>query len=155
MNPYLLTVLVHIIGLTMVAGTTLICFIANRRFWKLYPDHSQQALGIAALTKRFSVIIGIGMLLLIVSGVMLMVQTNGTYAEQLWFRIKMMLVLLSIANAIIGRSLDKRVTIALAETQGSSLSARAITLRSRVQLFFIVQLVIFFFIFALGVLKIN
>lgn len=155
MNPYLLTVLAHIIGLTMVAGTTLIAFIANRRFWKLYPVHTQQALGIAALTKKFSVVVGIGMLLLIVSGVILMAQTHGAYAEQLWFRIKMVLVLLVIINSIIGRQLEKRVNVAMAETQAGVISARIITLRGRVQLFFVVQLVIFFFIFAMGVLKIN
>ncbi|NML21863.1 DUF2269 family protein [Pseudoflavitalea sp. G-6-1-2] len=155
MNPYLLIVLVHIVGLTLVAGTTLIAFIANRRFWKLYPDNGQQALGIVALTKKFSVVIGIGMVLLISSGVTLMVQTHGVYAEQLWFRVKMILVLLTIVNAVVGRSLEKRVNIALAETQGSALSARALTLKSRVQVFFVVQLVLFFFIFALGVLKIN
>ena len=61
-------------------------------------------------TAKLPVLAGAGILLLILSGAMMLSATNGVYGQQLWFRIKMVIVILIIAgNVFVNRKLWKRV----------------------------------------------
>ena len=60
MNLFLLSLLVHITGLTLAAGTTVIGFVVNLRFWKLYSTDKGNALTLLKLSDRFSRVVGIG-----------------------------------------------------------------------------------------------
>ena len=156
MNLYLLSILAHIVGLVMLAGTTLISFIINRRFWRVYPVNSLKAEAIMELGGRFPAIMGIGMLLLILSGVSLMVQTHGAYGEQLWFRIKFVLILIIIGNSFIARRLDKKVKAVMAQpTTSAAVHQQLVSLKSNMTLFYAIQLTLLLAIFTLGVFKFN
>lgn len=148
---FLLSLLAHITGLTLAAGTTVVGFLVNRRFWKFYVADRAKALTVMELGARLPVIIGIGMGLLLLSGFFLMYLTKGVFAEQAWFRIKGILVLFAIANSFIARSLDKKMKslIAAENSPGSG------SLKKKVTLFYAVQLFLFFSIFVLGVFKFN
>lgn len=156
MNLYSLSILIHIIGITMLAGTTLVSFIANRRFWHLYGPDKVKAIAIMELGTKFPAMQGIGMLLLILSGISLMVQTRGVYAEQLWFRVKMILLIIIIVNAVIARRLGKKIQLqmTLQETNPRT-DPKLMKLRSNTTLFYVVQLFLLLVIFVLGVFKIN
>ncbi|MGN7823507.1 hypothetical protein ACTJJB_25525 [Chitinophaga sp. 22536] len=154
MNTYLLSLLVHITGLAMVSGIVLAGFMANRRFWKIYASDRVRAVAILDLTARFPVAMGIGMLLLLLSGTMMMALVHGTYGEQLWFRIKMIMFLLVILNGILGRRLGQKMKPVLqAATSGENISASIEPLKGRLNLFYIIQLLLLLAIFACGVLK--
>lgn len=154
MNTYSLSLLVHITGLAMVAGIVLAGFMANRRFWKIYAADRVRAVAILDLTARFPVAMGIGMLLLLGSGTMMMAQVHGVYGEQLWFRIKMVMFLLVLVNGILGTRLGKKMKPVLqATTSGENISTSLEPLKGRLNLFYIVQLLLLLAIFACGVLK--
>lgn len=149
MNLYLFSLLAHITGLTLMAGTTLTGFLINRRFWKFYSTDKAKALTLMELGARFPRVIGIGVGLLLLSGFYMVFLTKGVYGGQLWFRIKIALVLLVIINGFIAKALDKRMKDMMA-TEGSIGS-----LQRNVTVFYLVQLFLFLVIFMLGVFKFN
>lgn len=109
MNLFLLCLLAHIIGLTLAAGTTVIGFLLNRRFWKFYGTDKAKAVALIGLGTRFPRVIGIGIGLLLVSGFFIMNLANGAFGQQLWLRIKIVLVLVVITNSLVVKALEKRV----------------------------------------------
>lgn len=147
----LLSLLVHITGLTLAAGTTFAGYLVNRRFWKFYLADRAKALTVMELGARFPMIIGIGMGLLLLSGFYMMYLTKGIFAEQLWFRIKGVLVLIAIANSFVAKALEKKVRSLAVADNSTGISS----LKRKVTLFYLVQLFVFFCIFVLGVFKFN
>jgi hypothetical protein len=146
MNLYLLSILAHIVGLVMLAGTTLIGFITNRRFWRLYPLNPVKAEALLELGGGF----------LILSGVSLMAQTHGAYGEQLWFRIKFVLILIIIGNSVVARRLNKKVKMVMVQPATTApLHKQLLSLKTNITLFYAVQLLLLLAIFTLGVFKFN
>jgi uncharacterized membrane protein SirB2 len=100
----------HLIGLTSAAGTTIATYIITLQFRIQYAKDKQKGFAIIQATSKLPIVAGIGMLLLIISGVMMMAATNGFYGQQLWFRIKMVLVVVIIGSSIfLTRKLGKRL----------------------------------------------
>lgn len=149
MNLFLLCLLAHIIGLTLAAGTTVIGFLLNRRFWKFYGTDKAKAVALIGLGTRFPRVIGIGIGLLLVSGFFIMYLANGAFGQQLWLRIKIVLVLVVITNSLVVKALEKRVK-AMVSGEGSIES-----LQWKLMTFYLLQLVLFLVIFVLGVFKFN
>jgi uncharacterized membrane protein SirB2 len=149
MNLFLFSLLAHITGLTLAAGTTVAGFLVDRRFWKFYNTDRAKALTLMELGARFPRLIGIGIGLLLLSGFYMMYLTKGAYGGQAWFRIKIVLVLAAIANGFVAKALGKRVS-AMVATEGSTGG-----LQQKVTAFYLVQLFLFLAIFVLGVFKFN
>lgn len=147
MNWFLLSLLVHITGLTLAAGTTVISFVVSRRFWKLYSADKGNVFTLLELGDRFSKVIGIGVGLLLLSGFYMIYLTKGVFAGQLWLRIKLMLVLVVIINSFVSKALEKRVK-AMVDAKGSIGS-----LQRKVEILYVFQLSLFMAIFFLGVFK--
>ncbi len=93
---YQIALVNHIIGLTLLAGTTLVDYILTRHFWKQYFQNPFQAIAINDATSKFQILFGIGIILLILSGITMMGITHGAFGEQIWFQIKFGLVILII-----------------------------------------------------------
>jgi len=149
MDVFLLCLLVHIIGLTLAAGTTVISFMVSQRFGKFYVEDKARAIPLMELGNRFPRLTGIGIGLLLLSGVFMIMLSKGAFAGQLWLRIKIVLVLIVIANGFVGKSLSKRVK-AIVASEGSIKS-----LHQKVTTFYLVQLFLFLAIFVLGVFKFD
>lgn len=149
MNLFLFSLLAHITGLTLAAGTTLTGFLVNRRFWKLYGTDRAKALTLMELGARFPRVIGIGIGLLLLSGFYMVHLSRGAYGQQLWLRIKIVLVLVAIVNSFVAKGLEKRVKAMIA-AEGSTPG-----LQQKVTLFYLVQLLLFLAIFILGVFKFS
>jgi len=91
--------LLHIIGLTTLVGTTLSSYILQRQFQKQYKD-KQKGLALMQSITKLRRLSGIGLGLQIISGVMMLAATGGGYGQQLWFKIKMVLVILIITISV-------------------------------------------------------
>ncbi len=155
MNLYLLNLLVHITGLTLLGGAVLIGYIVERRFWKLYGPDRSKALVVHDLGLKIGPVAAIGGVLLILSGIVLMMQTKGVFAEQLWFRVKMMLVLILIVMTIVtGRQRKKTSAVIAADTTGDSAATLA-RLERNIHIYCLVQLAVVLAIFVMGVFKFN
>jgi uncharacterized membrane protein SirB2 len=74
----------HLVGLVLIAGSTLMDLVTTSQFWKTY-----------------SVLARTGIALLVLSGISMMTIMHGAYGQQTWMRIKIGLVVLVILNVII------------------------------------------------------
>jgi len=147
-------IVLHIVGLTMMAGTTLIDTLVYKQFWKQYRVDTIKAAGTLETAGKLAVLFGIGFLLLLISGMGMMWLTRGVYGEQIWFRIKMILVVLVLINGLaVGRRTGLQVRKTVVNADGNALKLAA--LKKRLLLFHVIQLLLFLSIFVLGVFKFN
>ena len=124
----------HIIGITLMAGASFIDLAAFRVYRKLSRRDSAKAAVLLVYFNKLQRFMGFGMLLILVSGVLMMIKLHAVWGAQLWFRIKMGLVLLVIFN---GLALRRRVR------------------DNRVPVVQTIQVFLFIIIFILSVFKFN
>jgi len=156
MNIFFFLVL-HIIGLATMAGTTIVSYVTYGQFWRQYALGKERAMAILNLTASFRFLFAGGFLLLLVSGIGMMVQTRGVFAEQSWFRIKMgLLVLILLNGAVYGQRLTSRLRQMVGmEIAGGNAQASLESLKSSILVMHIGQLLLFAGIFVLSVYKFN
>lgn len=156
MNIFFFLVL-HIIGLASMAGTTIVSYISYGQFWKQHALGKERAMAILNLTASFRFLFAGGFLLLLISGIGMMVLTRGAFAEQLWFRVKMgLLVLILLNGAVYGQRLTSRLRQAVEmELSGANVQVSLESLKSSIMIMHIGQLLLFAGIFILSVYKFN
>lgn len=147
--------ILHLTGLTIMAGTTLIDYIGHQTFWKLYKQEKDKSTAVLQLLNKFSRLIGIGAALLVLTGIGMMALTHGVFGEQLWFRIKFGLVIILIANGLfIGRRLGIKLRKLINDNE-SDLVLKTDSIKTSLNWFHLAQLLIFFTIIFLSVFKFN
>lgn len=147
----------HIIGLTMMAGTTLISYITGKHFWREYALDKAKGKQVIQTISKFQMLNGIGILLLVASGMTMMGFTHGIYGEQTWFRIKFGIVVIVIINGLgVGRRLGGKLRKVLtAASPVPNADAQLMKIKGNMQLFYTLQLALFATIFILSVFKFN
>ena len=156
MNIFFFLVL-HIIGLSAMAGTALVDFICYSRFWRQYPGGKEKAAAVLPILSIFRFIFAGGFLLLLISGISMVALSHGLYAEQLWFRIKMGIILLALLNgAVVGSRVASKIRkVIAADIAGANVEASRESLRGRLRMVHMLQLLFFVTIFVLSVYKFN
>lgn len=150
-----LSLVFHIVGLTAVAGSTLVSFVMQGQFWKQYQLDKEKGKAVLSAASPLPRIGGIGFLLLILSGVSMMFITHGVFGEQSWFRVKMAILVIIIINGLaFGRRNDRRVQkLVKEEENGQDTSINMMSIRTRMNIFYLIQLALFVTIFTLSVFK--
>lgn len=152
-SPTLL--MLHLIVLVVMAGTTVIDFVIYQSFWKLLSHQKEQAAGILEATTKFPRLIGIGAGLLIFTGAAMIALTHGLLAQQLWFHIKIIFVLLLIANgAFNGNRLNAKLRNII-NLNTPDLAAQMLNLKGRLRTFYLLQFCTFLIIIFLSAYKFN
>jgi len=154
---YHLALITHLAGLIMVAGTTLVDFVVTKQFWRQYPHGKSEGFAVLKAQSKFPIVLRIGFLSLIASGIYMMYMTNGAYGEQVWFRVKFGLIILIILNGLAfgrrqGRKLRK---ILSSEIPGEEIETKLLKIKGNLNLFHLSQLVFFLGILTLSVFKFN
>ena len=147
----------HIIGLATIAGVTLASYIISRKFRVLYIQDKQKGFAIMQAISKLPGVAGIGLLLLILSGVAMMAATGGVFGRQLWFRMKMVFVILIIAGIIfLNRRLEKRLRKWVLEdiTHGNR-TMQIGSLAGKITYVQLFLLALFIIIFILSVFRFN
>ena len=103
-------------------------------------------------TSKVARITMIGFLVLVLSGISMMVITRGVFGMQFWFRVKMIILLIII---ILGVTLGRRDTsklgkLMMEDNDGKDVAAKLRSTRSRIRIFYIVQLFLLTVIFVLS-----
>jgi hypothetical protein len=147
-----LWLVLHLTGLTMMAGAILADFSLSLRLNKyLYTDKGRAQIlleGSAGLVP----IISAGALLLILSGTAMTIYLKDAVTTMSWFRIKMPLVALLVINgAAIARPAGMRLRQLL--SQPAATETQITRLRNRLRAFYILQLFLFMGVFILSVFK--
>lgn len=145
----------HLTGLTIMAGTTIIDFTIFKTFWKYFDEDMEKSKGVLVGTSKSSRLIGIGAALLVITGIGMMALTHGVFGEQLWFRIKIGIVLILMLNGIIfGRRQGEKLR-AIINKDGAYLTEQVNRIKTNLNIFFAIQLALFFSIVFLSVFKFN
>jgi hypothetical protein len=148
-----LDLILHITGFTMMAGTILADFVISRRLDKYLLSDKPKAITILETTAGFGRLIGIGAALLILTGIGMVIIFKGAIAQMLWFKIKMVLVLLVILNGtlVLQRGSNRLKQLLLADDPRSN--TRISALKTRLTTFHSLELLLFLLIFILSILR--
>jgi hypothetical protein len=145
----------HIVGIAAAAGMSVIDLVIFRHFWKIYPQHTGEGLAIERLLLRLQRVTAIGMMLIVVSGVIMMYYLHTVWGPQLWFRIKMGVLLLIIINGLaLRRRLGNRIHARVA-AEPNGLWIEHSTLRPGITTIQLIQFVLFVVIFTLSVFRFS
>ncbi|MBV7529864.1 hypothetical protein [Chitinophaga sp. sic0106] len=139
---YYAALVLHVAGITMMAGTSFTDLIVFRAFNAADISKKQVLL---ELLNKLQRLIGIGMGVILVSGVAMMAKMHEVWGTQLWFRIKMILLLVVIFNGlglrrVLGNRLDKSADPKLS---------------NKLYLVQVIQLLLFVLLFTLSIFKFN
>nr|WP_294874313.1 DUF2214 family protein [uncultured Pedobacter sp.] len=145
----------HLTGLTLLAGTTAADYIVFRTFSNQLKTEGQRSENLLNLMSRLGVILGIGGGLLIFSGLGLMTITHGVFMHQLWFKIKLALIIMLVLNGfLVGNRQVKKLRKGLAENYANTQEFVEPAIL-RLNIFYLAQLGIFLIIIMLAVFKFN
>lgn len=152
---YNIALVAHIIGITVMAGTTFIDFMAFRQFWKIYPDDKIRSASMEAYLFKLQRFLGIGMLIILISGISMMAYLHQVWGAQLWFRVKMGILLLIIINGLVlrrryGSKLRSLMTLDL---PANELKAKIPSLKRNITVTQLLQMLFFIIIYFLSVFK--
>jgi len=147
--------ILHLTGLIIMAGTTIVDFTVFKTFWKHFNDDRNKSKGILTGTSKSSTLIGIGAALLVITGIGMLALTHGVFGEQLWFRIKIGIVLVLTLNGIFfGRRQGQKLRMIM-NNNGAYLTEQVDQIKVNLNIFFTVQLILFFSIVFLSVFKFS
>lgn len=147
LNIFLIT---HLTGLALMAGTTVADTVTFNTFSKSLQIDGKPLLTLLTLMDKFSALLGIGAALLIISGTGMMIITHGAFAHQIWFKIKLALILTLILNGFLvgGRQKSKL-------KKSLDIGEHTTTAIGNIKLFFLAQMGLFLTIILLSIFKFN
>src|SRR5258706_14320692 len=144
----------HITGVVLLGGTTLMDYFISRQFWNYVEIDINRAIVINSTTLIFGRITGIGGVLTILTGVGMVAGLHGAVDTQLWFKIKMILVLLIILNSLFfARPQNTKLKKIL--STGDQISNELNAVKSKMNFYYALQLIMLFTIFVLSVFRFD
>jgi hypothetical protein len=143
----------HITGFTMLAGTVLADYVISRRTKPYLISDKPRAMEMMDSVANFPRLIGIGTGLLVISGVAMLSIFKEAVGGALWFKIKLILVVLAalIGAVILNRNNKRLKALLLANDERNN--PTILTIKRRMELFHRLQLILFLTIFILSVFK--
>ncbi|KAA2241889.1 DUF2214 family protein [Chitinophaga agrisoli] len=143
----------HITGLVVMAGATLIDYITFRTFWD-FADHgnSRSSLGLLPLMAKYGALVRTGAGILFISGIAMFMIKNSWW-EQPWFKVKLVLVAILILHGILvgnrtGINFRKMVV-----DNSPDFIQHVVNIRVTLNRFYLIQLALFFVIILVSVLR--
>src|SRR5262249_11320267 len=104
------SLVLHITGFTAMAGIILADFAINRQLDRWLLTDKARAAGVLDSVAAFPRLIGIGAGVLVITGVAMVTAYKGVVAGMLWFKIKMILVVLvALIGALVLRRQENRL----------------------------------------------
>jgi hypothetical protein len=150
---YNIALVTHVIGITIMAGTTFIDFMTFRFFCSIFKTEKDKALVVENYLHTLQRFLGIGMLVILVSGITMMVKLHDVWGAQLWFRIKMGVLVLIIINGLsLRRMAGSQVKKFLVNNSGAKNWS---SIKRNLTIVQIIQILLFIGIFVLSVFKFN
>jgi hypothetical protein len=151
-----LGLVLHISGIVVMVGTLFAGFLTNQQLWKCLPYDRERALTIVRATARYRVAGFLGGLVIVVGGILMMTAVHGVFMHQVWFKVKMGILLLLIVNMLVlERPAGKRLRRMLYSDQEPVDYPALSAARRGLFLFYLLQLGLFVLIFVFSVYKFN
>ena len=149
-----------------MAGTTLVEYLFTKHFWKLYASDRSRAITFNENGFNFHLLVNIGIIFLILSGVSMLLIFQGVFAKQSWFQIKIgLIIIIAINGVVVGRRQDMKLKRLISVEKlnfhqdhspgQEDRKEDLMKVKNRLGLFYISQLCMFLIIFTLSVFKFN
>lgn len=146
----------HVIGITVMAGTSFIDYLTFRSLKKALEIDTGTSRVIADNLDKLQRYLGIGMLLILVSGIGMMVKLHEAWGAQIWFKIKMGILLIIIINGLgLRRMLGAKLKRALAAPLPAGSKSGIEAVSSGFMVVQTLQLLLFIVIYTLSIFKFN
>jgi len=134
----------HITGIVIMAGTTMIDYLNFTTFWQFADAGDNRAFGLIPLMARFGTFVRTGAITIILTGIAMFVLDKGAVWTQPLFKLKTLLVIALILNGVFignrqGHKLRETVMAHAAE-----FLEYTTTIRESMSQFYPVQLTLFF-----------
>jgi len=159
MNGQLSLLVVHFLGLILIAGATVGAWVADGAVFKRLPGDRAGAAALAATLRAYGVAAQLGAAVLLLSGLGLLAVGKWAYWGALWLTIKLgLFVALGMFGGIVGGSSGRKLgaLLAAAAAPGGSLDEAAVAkLRATRMSFHYVETVMFVAVVALAIFKIS
>lgn len=150
---YHIALVAHIVGITIMAGTTFIDFVTFRIFCKIFKEDKDKGLVLENYLFKLQRFMGIGMLVILVSGIAMMAKLHEVWGAQLWFRIKIGVLLLIIINGLgLRRMVGSKLKKVLAN---SSVAESWNSVKRNFTIVQVIQMLLFIIVYILSVFKFN
>jgi hypothetical protein len=133
---------IHISGLVVMAGTTVIDYVTFRTFLESSDQGKKESRSLLPLMSKYGAMVRAGGAILLVSGLAMWALSDGVW-QQLWFKIKIALVILLILNgALIGNKNGVAFRKMITEN-ASDFTEQSFEVRKVLNRFYISQLFLF------------
>ena len=143
---------IHLAGLTLIAGTVISEYVVFRTFLRRFEQEGIVSAGLVDLAARFPAMLAAGAGALILSGIGLFALTGGTFGHQLWFQVKMLLIVALVLNGLLaGGKYERRLKEGITTNKSAQIKNAAIGLKR----FCLAQAALFLVIIVLAVFKFN
>jgi hypothetical protein len=143
----------HLAGLVIMAGATVIDYVTFKTFWNFADNGDNQALGLLPLMSKYGAIVRAGAAILLLTGIGMWVMTAGALWEQLWFKVKMALVILLVLHGMFIGNKQGHKFREMVVANASDFVEHTIHIRGTLNSFYLIQLGLFFIIILLSVIK--
>ena len=150
-----LCLVLHLAGLVLMVGHTVVDFVLFLSFSKQFAVERERSLTLLQTMAKLSRLVIAGAVLLIVSGTGLFLVTGAVFGEQLWFQIKMGLIVVLVLNgSLFGGRLQTRLKNLLGEN-GPGANKEIGAVKARLGIFYTVQTAVFLAIIVLAVFRFS
>lgn len=145
----------HITGIVVMAGTTMIDYLTFKTFWQFADAGDHRATGLIPLMAKYGVLVRTGAIILILTGIALFVLDKGAMWGQVWFKVKMALVVMVVVNGIfIGNKQGHRLREMVMDHTTDFVQYTTI-IRENLSRFYPIQLTLFFVLILLSMIRPN
>jgi hypothetical protein len=136
-----------------MAGTTMIDYLTFKTFWKFADHGDARSVGLLPLMAKYGAFVRTGAAIIILTGITMLFLEKGVLWGQLWFKVKMGLVLLLVLNGLLignkqGHRLRETVT-----ANASDFMQHTMNIRETMNRFYPVQLTLFFLIILISMIR--
>jgi hypothetical protein len=150
-----LGLLIHIIGITCIAGGSVGGLVLETQIWKHMKNAPEKVRVLGPLMSKYPVIIQTGTLLMLASGLVMLGALGWNVAEQGWFIVKMVFVVALVLNGVLvarpnGLKLRRLVPLLI---KGENVNSELFRIKRTMILFHVSELSMLLIVYLLAVFR--
>lgn len=145
----------HLSGLILTVGHTVVDFIIFNNFSKKFEFEKEKSFALLEIMSKLLVLLIAGGILLLASGTGLFLISQGAFGEQIWFQVKMGLIVALILNGSFFGGRQQSKLRNLIRAGGPDLNSKVRAVNLKLKLYYTIQVAIFLTIIILAVFKFN
>lgn len=150
-----LILVLHITGVIIMAGTTLIDYVTFKTFWQLVDQGDARFAGLIPLMAKYGAFIRAGGAMIILTGIIILILENGIWWGAPQFRVKLVLVILLVLNGMfVGNTYGSKLRETVSANAHGFLQ-HTMDIRETLNRFYPIQLLLFFLIILLSMIRFD